>query len=192
MASRPTNTGGLFKLGGQKVFLPNVKFTLLRSGLSPFFAKFQVPLNCNKFDVRDYLYHVYGLQTLRVNTVVYAQRAQRLTQPKNGKPVGAVIRGTSKKIAFIEMKEPFKFPAPPTDMATWGKDRDLALYDWQRQDAERKRPSLKWQRLLTGEDRERQKLLMRWKGLPNRPEHRKSKKENDTEKIDLKEKKDVQ
>lgn len=163
MSALATNVEKLFRIGRKKIFLPNAQFMLLRSRISPYFAKFQVPLNCNKFDIRDYLYHIYGLRTLRVSTVIHAGRARRVLEYMNSKrPIGTVYRPRSRKIAFIQMEQPFVYPPPPTDMKPWDRARDDAIQEWMTEDAERKQPSLKWQRLLTKHDAQRQRTLARW------------------------------
>jgi hypothetical protein len=50
---------------------PNFTLTLLRTPHAPpHFASFLTPLNLNKLDLKDYLYHAYGLKVLNVRSYV--------------------------------------------------------------------------------------------------------------------------
>lgn len=54
-----------FKVGGNKVYFPKARIILLRPNAkhTPYQAKFIVPKSFNKLDLRDYLYHIYGLKS---------------------------------------------------------------------------------------------------------------------------------
>ena len=66
----------------------------------------------NKFDIRDYLYHAYGVRALRVRSAV---QAQPLTLRDN-KP-GQWKRPQSIKWMTVEMDKPFVYPDPPEDLS---------------------------------------------------------------------------
>ncbi len=125
MASR-ARLGASFPLGRKKVFLPTMTMALLRATPSPFIAKFRVPLDCNKFDVRDYLLHMYGLRSVRVMTQINLQPLRRAQQmlhgtPESKLPPGRWVRPKSLKTALVELEEPFIYPPAPSDPEAYGK-----------------------------------------------------------------------
>ncbi|KAL9102953.1 MAG: hypothetical protein Q9163_001940 [Psora crenata] len=64
--------------GEKQVFLPNFVLTLIRSPhLSANFASFLTPLWFNKLDLKDYLYHVYGVQVLSVRSYVIQSKVRQ-------------------------------------------------------------------------------------------------------------------
>ncbi|EEB05772.1 ribosomal protein subunit L23 [Schizosaccharomyces japonicus yFS275] len=102
-----------WRQGTKLVYLPNLIFTLYkRSNLPPNFAAFKVPLHVNKFDVRDYLLHVYNLKVLSVRSMIFARKLYR-------NRMGQVKRPKSIKKVIVEMEEPFVFPEPPEDLSPW-------------------------------------------------------------------------
>jgi large subunit ribosomal protein L23 len=104
-----------FQVGGKEVFFPHAKVILLRPSAkhTPYQAKFVVPRNFNKLDLRDYLYHLYGLRALNVTTqLLWA----RWTREGPGKPR---YRSPQIKKMTIEMADPFVWPEP-----TPRKDQD--------------------------------------------------------------------
>ncbi|EPY53471.1 ribosomal protein subunit L23 [Schizosaccharomyces cryophilus OY26] len=102
------------KIAGKRlVYFPNIPFILYRGlNLPPNFAAFRVPLNVNKFDVRDYLLHVYNLKTLSVKTNIYQGSLYR-------NEYGQVRRQAATKRAIVEMEEPFIYPEVPKDLRQW-------------------------------------------------------------------------
>ena len=78
MASRATAP---FRQGTKSVYLPTSIFTLVRGSgnLAPNQALFHVPLNVNKFDIRDYLFGLYGLVTTDVRVMVQQSPLQNGT-----------------------------------------------------------------------------------------------------------------
>lgn len=65
---------------------PNVVLTLIRSPHLPAnFASFLTPLWFNKLDLKDYLYHLYGIQALSVRSYVIQQKVK---YHKPGSPEG--------------------------------------------------------------------------------------------------------
>ncbi|WBW71357.1 mitochondrial ribosomal protein subunit L23 [Schizosaccharomyces osmophilus] len=102
------------KVAGKRlVYFPNIPFILYRGlNLPPNFAAFRVPLNVNKFDVRDYLLHVYNLKVLSVKTNIYQGNLYR-------NEYGRVRREQATKRAIVEMEEPFIYPELPEDLRQW-------------------------------------------------------------------------
>jgi large subunit ribosomal protein L23 len=83
-------------------------------GLSPYHARFQVPLDFSKYDLRDYLYHAYNVRCFNVRSNV-KQMPVRDTQSQQRH----WFRAESKKYMTVEMEQPFVWPETP-DMAPWG------------------------------------------------------------------------
>lgn len=121
-----------FRMGSKRVFLPTSVFTLVRgSGKLPANqAMFHVPLNTNKFDVRDYLYNLYGLVTTNVKVMIQQGELQRGTtyQRKKGLQYEKrlpFVRTSASKRVIVTMTSPFKYPEPPTtekELEPWGLD----------------------------------------------------------------------
>ncbi|CAA90466.1 54S ribosomal protein L23, mitochondrial [Schizosaccharomyces pombe] len=102
------------KIAGKRlVYFPNITFTLCRGlNLQPKFAVFRVPLHVNKFDVRDYLQHVYNLKVVSVKSRIYQGKLFR-------NQLGQVKRPQSEKRVIVEMEEPFVYPNAPNDLKDW-------------------------------------------------------------------------
>lgn len=101
-----------FKLGEKKVYLPKARVCLLRPNAkhTPYQAKFLVPRNFNKMDLRDYLWHVYGLRALNVTVQLLHARFTR------GANDHARYRMPQYKKMTIDMEEPFIWPELPADV----------------------------------------------------------------------------
>lgn len=99
-----------FPVGGREVYFPHAKIVLLRPSAkhTPYQAKFAVPRYFNKLDLRDYLYHVYGLRALSVTTQLLWSRWTRdnIMKPR--------YRTTQTKKMTVEMEDPFLWPEPVT------------------------------------------------------------------------------
>ncbi|KAM9897615.1 hypothetical protein OXX79_006777 [Metschnikowia pulcherrima] len=98
-----------FRVGEKKVYLPKARVCLLRPNAkhTPYQAKFLVPRNFNKMDLRDYLWHVYGLRALNVTV-------QLLHAPfVRGHHDLARHRAPQYKKMTIDMEEPFVWPELP-------------------------------------------------------------------------------
>ncbi|KAL2754339.1 hypothetical protein ACRALDRAFT_2028777 [Sodiomyces alcalophilus JCM 7366] len=107
-----------FKLGKKKVFLPSHVITFLRrDDRPPNWAFFQVPLTFTKFDLRDYLWNLYGVETTAIRSVVQQHRIER----RNGGR-GALFRPPPKKYMTAELTRPFVWPEVPKDVEAWNKD----------------------------------------------------------------------
>jgi large subunit ribosomal protein L23 len=85
--------------------------------LSPYQARFLVPLDFSKYDLRDYLYHAYGVKCFNLRSYV-KQMPVRDTreQPRHW------FRPESKKYMTVEMAQPFVWPEVP-NLEPWGKDQ---------------------------------------------------------------------
>ena len=84
-------------------------------GLSPYHARFLVPLDFSKYDLRDYLYHAYNVKCFNVRSYVKQMPIRDTTkQPRHW------FRPDSKKYMTVEMEQPFVWPELPEDKAAWG------------------------------------------------------------------------
>ncbi|RCK56344.1 54S ribosomal protein L41, mitochondrial [Candida viswanathii] len=95
-----------FTIGGNKVYFPQGRICLLRPNAkhTPYQAKFLVPKSMNRMDLRDYLWHIYGLRAL--NVTVQLQPAKWKRGPMdNGR-----YRGPQLKKMTVDMAEPFVWP----------------------------------------------------------------------------------
>lgn len=95
-----------FPIGGKEVYFPWAPITLLRPSakMTPYQAQFMVPRNFNKLDLRDYLWHVYGLRALGITTQIKWSKWVRTGMQR--------IRTPQFKKMIIEMEEPFLWPKP--------------------------------------------------------------------------------
>ncbi|KAL0944420.1 mitochondrial 54S ribosomal protein uL23m [Colletotrichum truncatum] len=105
-----------FRLGKKEIFLPNHVITFIRKDRQPpNWATFHVPLTFTKFDLRDYLWNLYGVET----TAVRAWVKQTAVQRKSNR--GGYFRPQSQKFMMVEMTKPFVWPSPPEDLEPWNK-----------------------------------------------------------------------
>ena len=97
---------------------PQFRIALVRTpNLSSKYAQFRVPLNFNKFDLRSYLWNLYGVGVLGIRSYVQAQGITRIT--RDGKGYGPWRRPKSQKRMTVELKEPFAWPAEPKDLTPY-------------------------------------------------------------------------
>lgn len=83
--------------------------------MPPRFATFQVPLEFNKLDLKDYLKNAYNVDTLKIRSYVEQQQPTRnLRFGKMG--YGPLRRPKSKKRMMVELAEPFVWPPRPDDV----------------------------------------------------------------------------
>ncbi|KAF2691291.1 hypothetical protein K458DRAFT_288827 [Lentithecium fluviatile CBS 122367] len=119
----------IIAFGSKQIFLPKFTIALTRTpSLSPYHARFQVPLNFSKFDLRDYLFHAYRIKCHNIRSYV-KQMPVRDTreQPRH------FFREESKKYMTVEMDTPFVWPKEPKSWEPWGKkDRKEAIKDMSR------------------------------------------------------------
>ncbi|KAI1754970.1 hypothetical protein F4782DRAFT_527700 [Xylaria castorea] len=114
-----------FRTGTKKVFLPPHSITFLapRPNQPPTFATFKVPLTFNKFDLRDYLFHVYNTPVLAVRSQV----RQRRDIKKNTS--GRKVRSPPVKTMTVQLTQPFVWPSMPTDTMPWMTPTDIRARD---------------------------------------------------------------
>lgn len=101
-----------FRVGEKEIYLPKARVCLLRPNAkhTPYQAKFLVPRNFNKMDLRDYLWNIYGLRALNVTVQLLHAKFER------GPNDVARYRGPQYKKMTIEMEEPFIWPDLPQDL----------------------------------------------------------------------------
>ncbi|KAI9872188.1 MAG: hypothetical protein M1830_001927, partial [Pleopsidium flavum] len=111
------------KYGHKEIYLPNFILTLLRTPfLPPTFATFIVPLNLNKLDIKDYLYHVYSIRCLSVRSYVQQQRVRHDKPSAKAPKARRWYRPRSIKRMTVEMERAFVWPDTPEDFSPWEKD----------------------------------------------------------------------
>ncbi|GJE90395.1 50S ribosomal protein L23 [Phanerochaete sordida] len=97
---------------GQRIYLPNVVFQLMRNftppgqPYNPYEATFRVPPSITKTDVRSYLQAVYGVKTTYIRTDNYMPKLNRIGQQM----------AKAYKRAVVGLVEPFYFPKATEDM----------------------------------------------------------------------------
>lgn len=101
-----------FRVGEQQVYFPKGRVCLLRPSAkhTPYQAKFVVPRSFNKMDLRDYLWHCYGLRALRVTSQLLHSKWNRSMDDV------ARHRGPQYKKMTIDMEQPFIWPDLPEDL----------------------------------------------------------------------------
>ncbi|KAF2856100.1 hypothetical protein T440DRAFT_384671 [Plenodomus tracheiphilus IPT5] len=109
-------TKKLIAFGSKKIYLPKFTVALIRTPrISPYHARFLVPLDFSKYDLRDYLYHAYNVRCFNIRSYV-KQMPVRDTreQPRHW------FRPDSKKYMTVEMEQPFVWPETP-ELSPWGQ-----------------------------------------------------------------------
>lgn len=101
-----------FRVGAHKVYFPYGRICLLPPNpkLTPYQAKFLVPKAMNKMDLRDYLWHLYGLRVLNVNSQLFHGKFTR------GGFDYARHRVPQLKKMTVDMLEPFIWPETPASL----------------------------------------------------------------------------
>ncbi|KAF1965510.1 hypothetical protein BU23DRAFT_545830 [Bimuria novae-zelandiae CBS 107.79] len=114
----PPVTKKIVAFGSKQVFLPKFTIALIRTPrLSPYHAKFRVPLNFSKFDLRDYLFHAYNVRVHSVRSLVKQLPVRDTTaQPRHW------FRPESEKYMTVELERPFVWPEDPSDWTPWGNE----------------------------------------------------------------------
>jgi large subunit ribosomal protein L23 len=93
---------------------PNFTVTLLHTPfLSPFFAKFIVPLRFNKFDLRDYLWHAYRVKVLHIRSYIQQQKVRHDKPNKLRPKPRRWFRPRAIKRMTVELRKPFVWPEVP-------------------------------------------------------------------------------
>jgi ribosomal protein L23 len=102
-----------FPIGKKKVFLPNIVITLKRNvKMEPNYAVFEVPLNLSKLDLRDYLWHIYGVKTISIRSSVLPGILRRKYKMENvNRRIGPVVRTKARKKMIVQLAKPFRYPA---------------------------------------------------------------------------------
>ncbi|RMZ69123.1 ribosomal [Pyrenophora seminiperda CCB06] len=106
----------LIAFGSKKIYLPKFTVALVRTPrLSPYHARFLVPLDFSKYDLRDYLYHAYSVKCFNIRSYV-KQMPVRDTreQPRHW------FRPDSQKYMTVELEQPFVWPKTP-NLEPWGQ-----------------------------------------------------------------------
>ncbi|KAL2135960.1 hypothetical protein VTI74DRAFT_6009 [Chaetomium olivicolor] len=100
------------KFGRKQIFLPNhvVAFIRPKPKQPPNLATFVVPLQFNKLDLRDYLYHAYNVEVTSVRSFIN----QPAPRQRNGTG-GKWYRPRSQKMMIAELVKPFVWPEPPAE-----------------------------------------------------------------------------
>ncbi|KAI9884827.1 MAG: hypothetical protein M1823_003389 [Watsoniomyces obsoletus] len=129
------------RFGHKQIFLPNFTITLLRTPfLPPDFATFIVPLDLNKLDLKDYLYHAYNVRVLSVRSYVQQQRV------REDKPSAIIprprrwFRPRAIKKMTVQMEQGFVWPEEPTDFKAWDKETYDTVKEAQELDKKSMRP----------------------------------------------------
>lgn len=93
-------------------YRPNhvVAFVRPKPKQPPNLATFAVPLQFNKLDLRDYLYHAYDVEVTSVRSFIN----QPAVRQKFGH-VGKWYRPRSQKMMIAELVKPFVWPSPPAE-----------------------------------------------------------------------------
>ncbi|KAF3000324.1 hypothetical protein E8E13_009285 [Curvularia kusanoi] len=106
----------LIAFGSKKIYLPKFTVAMVRApGLSPYHARFLVPLDFSKYDLRDYLYHAYNVKCFNIRSYVKQMPIRDSTAaPRQW------FRPESKKYMTVEMEQPFVWPELPEDTEPWG------------------------------------------------------------------------
>jgi len=114
-----------FKVGLKKVYLPNFVVTLRRNPrLEPYFAVFDVPLNFSKLDLKDFLWHLYGVKSRSIRSSVLPGKIRRKWKVKDQPArVGPWVRTLQKKKMIVQLAKPFRYPR----MLNKGELRESAL-----------------------------------------------------------------
>jgi large subunit ribosomal protein L23 len=100
---------------GQKVYLPNVTFRMVRNftppgkPYNPYEATFRVSQSTTKTDIRSYLAAVYGVQTTYIRTDNYLSPYKRAFN-------GWAKKRKEYKRAVVGLVEPFYYPQAIEDM----------------------------------------------------------------------------
>lgn len=97
-----------FRVGDRRIYFPTARVVLLRPNAkhTPYQAKFIVPKGFNKLDLRDYLYHIYGLRALSITTQLMHSKFER-SLPLPFRPRH---RTPQVKKMTVTMLEPFVWP----------------------------------------------------------------------------------
>jgi len=111
------------KVEGQKIYLPNIVFRLMRNHTppgqpyNPWQATFRIPKNLTKTDIRSYLMAVYGVQTTYIRTDNYHAELGRRPTADSTPSIASYKR------AVVGLVEPFYYPLRLEDMEPERRER---------------------------------------------------------------------
>ena len=90
---------------GQKLFFPNIVFTMIRSSIPRKDNEFtfRVPVHLTKYDITQYLEQLYSIKVKNVSTTNFPRSVVRSTK--------RII--PSRKNAVVEIEGQFSYPSPP-------------------------------------------------------------------------------
>lgn len=124
-----------------------------KPGQSPTTATFEVPLTFNKLDFRDYLYHLYNVETTSVRSFIN----QRMPTQRSvtGAPGGQWYRPRAQKLMIVDLVKPFTWPERPReeDMGEWDHKLFVAVEKGHDEDVKKAVAKISWgpQRMRTDE-----------------------------------------
>jgi large subunit ribosomal protein L23 len=104
---------------GQKIYLPNIIFRLVRNHTpegqkyNPYEATFRIPQSVTKTDVRSYLSAVYGVKTTYIRTDNYLSPLYR---DSNDRSWSQTKSYKTYKRAVVGLVDPFSYPLRLEDM----------------------------------------------------------------------------
>jgi large subunit ribosomal protein L23 len=101
---------------------PNHVITFVRPKQThaPNLATFKVPLQFNKLDLRDYLFHAYKVKVTAVRSFISQQAPAR-----KGNMRGRWYRPQPQKTMIAELERPFVWPEPPAEHEREDFDYDM-------------------------------------------------------------------
>lgn len=103
-------------LGASSRCRPNFTLTLLRTPfLPPDYASFIVPLNLNKLDLKDYLYHAYDVRVLSVRSYVQQQPVRQDRPGAIDPKPRRWFRPRAIKKMTVHLEKGFVWPEEPKD-----------------------------------------------------------------------------
>jgi large subunit ribosomal protein L23 len=79
-----------------------------------------VPLQFNKLDLRDYLFHAYNVETTSVRSFINQAEPR-----KKGNHQGSWYRPRAQKMMIAELVKPFVWPEPPAETEREAFDYDM-------------------------------------------------------------------
>ena len=94
----------------QPIYFPNFDLKLVRSD-DPYTAIFHAPLQLTKPDLATFLQQVYGLEMTGIRTAVYRGEIKRVSENPSRR---TRERKRSYKKVWVQLKEPFWYPARPS------------------------------------------------------------------------------
>lgn len=115
-----------------------------KPGQPPTTATFEVPLTFNKFDFRDYLYHLYNVEVTSVRSLINQRMpVQRSSQGSVG---GQWYRPRAQKLMIVDLVKPFQWPARPAaeDMTAWDHKLYAAVEENHAKDVEQAEARNSW------------------------------------------------